>query len=75
MLIAKREEIKRRRLEAGLNQKQLSQKAGLPANAICRIEKGENEQTHPLRARVIAKALHCKLDDIFYEAKSEADPK
>ncbi len=69
MYIAKREELKKRRIEAGLNKKELSLKAGLPGNAIGRIEKGENERTHPLRAREIAKALHCEVDDIFSEAK------
>ena len=69
MFVAKREEIKRRRLASGLTKKELSLKAGLPANAIGRIEKGENEQTHPLRARVIAEALHCGVEDIFTETK------
>lgn len=69
MYIAKREEIERRRLASGLNKKELSLKAGLPANAIGRIERGESEQTHPLRAREIAKALHCKVEDIFTETK------
>nr|DAV84020.1 MAG TPA: helix-turn-helix protein [Caudoviricetes sp.] len=70
--IAKREEIERRRLASGLNKKELSLKAGLPANAIGRIERGESEQTHPLRARAISKALHCDVTDIFTEAKGEA---
>ena len=67
MYIAKRDEIKRRRLESGLNKKEL--KAGLPANAIGRIEKGESEQTHPLRARAIAEALRCGVEDIFTETQ------
>lgn len=69
MFIAKRDEIKRQRLECGLNKKELSLKAGLPANAVGRIEKGENEQTHPLRARAIAEALQCGVEDIFTETK------
>ena len=69
MYIAKRDEIKHRRLESGLNKKELSLKAGLPANAIGRIEKGESEQTHPLRARAIAEALRCGVEDIFTETK------
>ncbi len=72
MYIAKRAEIERRRLASGLNRKELSLKAGLPANAVGRIERGESEQTHPLRARAIAKALHCGVEDIFTEAKGEA---
>ena len=69
MYIAKREELMRRRLAINLNKKELFLKAGLPANAIGRIEKGENEQTHPLRARAIAEALHCRVEDIFSEVK------
>lgn len=69
MYIAKREELKHRRLVSGLNKKELSLKAGLPANAIGRIEKGESEQTHPLRARAIAEALQCEVEDIFTETK------
>lgn len=69
MYIAKREEIKRRRLEHGLNKKELSLKAGLPSNAVGRIEKGENEKTHPLRARALADALQCGVEDIFTETK------
>ena len=72
MYIAMRAEIERRRLASGLNRKELSLKAGLPANAVGRIERGESEQTHPLRARAIAEALHCGVEDIFTEAKGEA---
>ena len=39
MYIAKREELMRRRLAINLNKKELSLKAGLPANAIGRREK------------------------------------
>ena len=64
MYIAKRAEIERRRLANGLNKKELSLKAGLPANAIGRIERGESE-----RARAIAEALYCEVEDIFTETK------
>lgn len=69
MYIAKRDEICRRRVEIGMNQKQLSLKAGLPGNAIYRIEIGESAYTYPIRARAIAKALGCKVTEIFIEAK------
>ncbi len=69
MYIAKQSEIKRRRVEAGLNRKDLSLRAGLPGNAVSRIEGGKGSQTHPLRARAIAQALNCKVEDIFIEAK------
>jgi len=71
MYIPKREEIQRRRLEAGLNKQQLSIKAGLPSNALSRIEKLESRQVQSLRAKAIAKALHCKVGDIFHESKGE----
>jgi len=39
LLIAKVEKIKEKRVALGLNQKALSEKAGLPVNAIFRIER------------------------------------
>lgn len=41
MIVAKIDRIKSLRLERGLNKKQLAEKAGLPSNAISRIEKGK----------------------------------
>lgn len=65
MLKPKVEEIKRHRLEMGLNRQELSIKAGLPKNAFFRIERGESRYTYSIRAQAMAKALHCKLADIF----------
>lgn len=65
MLEAKKEEIKRRRRMMGISQKVLSLKAGLPYNAIYRIENGCFKTTHPLRAKEIASALGCKVEDVF----------
>ena len=62
MYIAKREELMRRRLAINLNKKELSLKAGLPANAIGRIEKGENEQTHPNNDKNKRKGPGCLHD-------------
>ena len=67
MLTAKVNEIQKRRTAANLSREALSRKAGLPDNAIYRIEKCMSAQTHPLRARAIAKALKCKVTDIFDE--------
>lgn len=53
------------RSEAGLNRAQLSEKAGLPRNAISRIERGIYKSTHPIRAKAIAVALGCDINDIF----------
>lgn len=71
-LIPKVTEIRERRLAANLSQHGLSLKAGLGGQAINRIERGETITVHSLRAREIAKALHCGVEDIFTEAKGEA---
>ena len=63
------EEIQRRRIATGLSQHRLSQKSGLGGQAINRIERGETSSIHPLRAREIAKALNCKVEDIFTTTK------
>lgn len=60
-------ELKKQRQLKNMTQKQLSQKAGLPVNAIYRIESGESKKTHPLRAREIAKAIGCDINIIFKE--------
>lgn len=57
--------IREKRIELGLNPTQLSMKAGLPKNAIGRIEKRGHSYTHPLRAKAIAKALECNVKDVF----------
>lgn len=70
MLIPKIDEIIARRTDKELNQRELSLKAGLPCNAIYRIEAGKTKKTQELRAREIAKALNCKMSDIFLEGGS-----
>ncbi|MDR1629874.1 MAG: helix-turn-helix domain-containing protein [Oscillospiraceae bacterium] len=65
MLIPKAAEIFMRRMRQGLSSKELAIKSGLPNNAIWRIESGKTKTTHPLRAREIAKALNCEVEDIF----------
>ena len=76
-LFPKITEIRERRLAADLSQHGLSLKAGLGGQAINRIERGETTTVHPLRAKMtnhlrareIAKALHCGVEDIFTETK------
>lgn len=65
MLIAKSNEIKKRRLQKKLSKSKLSLNAGLPANAICRIESNKHSYIYPIRAKAIANALDCKVEDIF----------
>lgn len=62
-------EIRKRRLAANLSQHGLSLQAGLGGQAINRIERGETATVHPLRAREIAKVLHCGVEDIFTNVK------
>lgn len=69
MLIPKVAEIQRRREEAGLSRQKLSLLAGLPKNAIYRIEMDQAGYTYPIRARAIAEALGCGVEDIFTETK------
>lgn len=69
MLVPKIDEIQRRREDAGLSRQKLSLMAGLPKNAILRIEAGRASYTYPIRARAIAKALNCQIGDIFDEVK------
>ena len=65
MLVPKRNEICRLRTEAGFSREKLSELAGLPNNAIFRIETTKTSYTHPIRAKAIAAALKCGLTDIF----------
>lgn len=64
MLVARINEIRQRRHAVGLNMQEVSKRAGLPPNALSRIESGKH-LTHPLRAREIARALDCRVEDIF----------
>ena len=67
MLVVKKEEIKKRRENKGLSQRQLSFYAGLPVNAVFRLERKNHSFTYPLRAKAIADALECNIEDIFEE--------
>lgn len=55
MLIAKVDKIIELRKAHGLNQKRLSEKAGLPVNAVFRIETGAYTRTQDLRANIFPK--------------------
>ncbi len=68
-LVTDVQELKRRREAAGLSMKALSKNAGLPGNAVLRIERGETKRINHLRAREIARALDCKVEDIFTDTK------
>ncbi len=65
MIIPKKEEISRRREAMGLTRCGLSRKAGLSTNALYRIESGNSGYVHPIRAKAIATALGCEMEEIF----------
>ena len=65
-------ELQRRREKQNMTPYRLAVEAGLPVNAIYRLEDGSTKMTSHLRAREIAKALHFKTEEIFTEAKGEA---
>lgn len=67
MLVAKSNEITRRRTEMSLSKPELAKKAGLPRNSLYRIEASAYSFTYPIRAKAIAKVLKCKVSDIFEE--------
>jgi len=59
------EEIRSRRERLGWSQHQLSLRSGLSGCAICRIESRKSKRISHLRAKEIAKALQCNVEDIF----------
>lgn len=61
--------LQTQRERAQLTPYRLAKEAGLPVNAIYRLENGTTKMTNYLRAREIAKALHCNVDDIFIDVK------
>lgn len=63
------EEIQKLREERGLSRFGLSKKAGMGGSAIYRIETGVTESVHHLSADAIARALSCRVEDIFTPAK------
>ncbi len=62
-------ELQRQRELAQMTPYRLAKEAGLPVNAIYRLEDGTTKMTNHLRAREIAKALQCEVEAIFSELK------
>lgn len=69
LLKVKSNELQRRREAAKLTPYKLAVISGLPLNSIYRLENGTTQMTNHLRAREIAKALDCKIEDIFTTSK------
>lgn len=56
--------LRHQREQANMTPYRLALEAGLPLNSIYRLEDGTTKMTNHLRAREIAKALGCKVEDI-----------
>lgn len=65
MLVPKVKKIKEKRINLQLTKSELSKLASLPDNAICRIENSNYNSIHPIRAKAIAKALNCTMEELF----------
>ncbi len=63
------DKLRTQRERAQMTPCRLAKEAGLPINAIYRLENGTTKMTNHLRAREIAKALQCGVEDIFTETK------
>ena len=57
------ENIRMYREKAGIQQKELAQKAGVSQAMICKVEKGLKMPSIPL-GKIIAEELGCTLDDL-----------
>ncbi len=62
-------ELQRHREQAQMTPYRLAKEAGLPVSAIYRLEDGTTKMTNHLRAREIAEALQCGVEDIFTNVK------
>ncbi len=59
--------LKRLRMYAGLSQKELAEKTGIPLRTIQQYEQGQKDLTHARAESVVrlAKALYCEVEDII----------
>lgn len=64
------ETLRLRRIHAGLNQKDLADKAGLHQSHISLLESGDRSATPRTLAR-LADALGCKVSDLLAEGNGE----
>jgi transcriptional regulator with XRE-family HTH domain len=65
VLMPIKDRLKQLRAVAGLTQQQLAVAAGLSVSAVSQIEQGTNEDPRASTLRALAKALGCKVDDLF----------
>lgn len=71
------------RAKAGLTQRQLAEKAGVPYSTIAKIESGNRQPTHPTMAKILAAvdlSLSTQLlpyddhDDVLWEQEQRRSP-
>jgi len=60
-------ELKQRRIEAGLSQRELGEKAHVPQNAISEHETGKRPVLWPKARRSLARVLKVKQSELFPE--------
>jgi transcriptional regulator with XRE-family HTH domain len=58
------ENVRRRRVEMGLTQQDLADRAGLSLNHVNMIEHGERQAVRPKTLRGLADALACTMDEL-----------
>lgn len=63
LLQVKAAELRHQRKKVNMTPYRLAVKAGLPTNAIYRLESGTTKTTNHLRAKEIARVLGCKVED------------
>jgi transcriptional regulator with XRE-family HTH domain len=72
------------RAKAGLTQRQLAEKAGVPYSTIAKIESGNRQPTHPTMAKILAAvdlSLSTRLmpydehDDVLWEQERRRSPR
>ncbi|MET7477943.1 helix-turn-helix transcriptional regulator [Streptomyces sp. NPDC005648] len=63
--------LRRRRIEAGLNQTQLARRAGISKQLVSMVEKG-NANFSPNNLGKIAQALGCKIADLLPDEQPTA---
>lgn len=64
------ETLKRKRVEAGLTQRQLGEQTGKPQSAIARIESGGNADVHLRVLYELLSAMKVEMDEFFSEVIS-----
>ena len=68
MLSVRRDALTEKRKACSLTQHRLSLLSGLSGNAIHRMEQ-QNHKVSLLRAKAVADAMNCTVEELFYTSK------